>query len=322
MIGRHGLYEHLDRLLDELEALLEQGWSTHQLRTSSRDEFGSLVAEALVAHEFDARGFKLVPTVGETLEGAKPEFYADDGSLRVGVEVFQPRDWRLLDEFNRKAISLLADADVSLDFRASLVLRLEHLFDEQHRLIHAYPELLERGIAIAGMAMLGKLVAEFARLKAPSHTLIVAYPDVNLEFEAAFEGVAASGDRPDRCVSHGYSTGAYDPEAAFIDILHRVRAKAGERQAGPPASPHIRLLVVDISTNPFVAHLDDDVRRPHYLDALRDFLLPTITEDYDVIGLCVPSWDRGLGPAFVCAVSAEVAEAALGALPGDVITAS
>jgi hypothetical protein len=49
---------------------------------------------------------------------------------------------------------------------------------------------------------------------------------VNLEFEAAFERVAASGDRPDRGVSHGYTTGAYDSRVAFIEILRRVRAKA------------------------------------------------------------------------------------------------
>jgi hypothetical protein len=199
-----------------------------------------------VAHDFVKRGFNLATTVGKTIEGAKPEFYADDASLRIGIEVFEPRDWQLLDKLNRKALSLLADADVPLDFHASLVLRLEHLFDEQHRLIHAHPELFECGIALVGTAMLAKLDAQLVRLEPPSHTLVVAYSDVNLEFEAAFDRVAASGDRPDRGVSHGYSTGAYDPEAAFRNILRRVRAKAGERQAGPPGSSHVRLRQVPV----------------------------------------------------------------------------
>ena len=128
---------------------------------------------------------------------------------------------------------------------------------------------------------------------------------MNLEFEATFEEVAASGDRPDRSVSHGYSVSAYDPEADFMDILRRVHAKARKGQAGPAGSPDVRLLAVDISANPFVAHVNDNVRRPRYVDALRDVLLPTITEDYDVIALCVPSWDCGLCPAFVCSESAR-----------------
>ena len=56
---------------------------------------------------------------------------------------------------------MLADADVPLDFHASLALRLEHLFDKQHRLIHPHPDLLEGSLAVAGAAMLVKLAAEF-----------------------------------------------------------------------------------------------------------------------------------------------------------------
>jgi hypothetical protein len=129
VLGRHNLYEHLDLLLNEIEQLLERGWTTHQLKASSHDEFGSLVSEVLVARHFAVAGFDLAPTVGQTITGVKPEFYASNRATTAGVEVFQPRDWQLIDAFIRKGSQLLVDADIPFDFGASLELRLDHHFN-------------------------------------------------------------------------------------------------------------------------------------------------------------------------------------------------
>jgi hypothetical protein len=320
VIGRHQLYEHLDRLLNEIEALLDQGWTTHQLRASSHDEFGSLVSEVLVGRHFLERGFQLNPTVGQTIFGPKPEFYVSDGTTSTGVEVFQPRDWRLLDEFTRKTSQLLVDADVPFDFRASLDLRLEHQLDEQHRLVQPHPDLLEQGLAAAGAGFFVRLERELEQLAPSERTLVVARADVNLEFEATIEQIETStGDEPVRGVGHGYSVSAYVPEAIFRDILEKVRAKARRQQAGPHRTPHARLLVADLSTSPIQPHLYDDIRPQLYMDAIRDVLAPTVPDDYDVIALCDPSWDGGLNPRSVCARDAHEAEALLGALPPGVV---
>lgn len=317
VLGRHDLYEHLDRLLEETELLLDHGWTTHQLKASSHDEFSSLVSEVLVASHFNKAGLQINPTTGQTVSGVKPEFYVSDGSMTAAVEVFQPRDWRLIDAFIRKGRQLLYDADVPFDYAASLDLRLDHNFDENHKLVHPHPALLEAGLAAAGAGFLQKLAGEIQRLKPSERTLIVSRPDVNLEFEVTLGPVRdADGDEPARAVSHGYATSAYVPEAIFHDILEKVLDKAQRRQAGPPSSPHTRLLAVDLSTSPIQPHLDDGPRQSSYLDDIRDTLGPSVAGgDYDVVALCEPSFEDGLNARFVCTRDVAVATAVLGSVP-------
>jgi hypothetical protein len=317
VIGRHNLYDHLDRLLNEFEELLDRGWTTHQLKASSLDEFGSLVSEVLVARHFAGQGLDLAPTVGQTITGVKPEFYVSDGTMTAGIEVFQPRDWQLIDAFIRKGTQLLVDADIPFDFGAGLELRLEHHFDENGQLVHPHPDLLEAGLAAAGSGFFEKLARELERLAPSALTLIVARADVNLEFEASIEMIEPSqGDEPARGVSHGWSVSAYVPEAIFHDILEKVRDKAGRRQAGQPGSQHARLLAVDLSTSPIKPHLYDTPRQTVYLDDVRDTLGSSVAAgDYDVIALCDPSFDEGLVPLFVCTNERETASTLLGPLP-------
>jgi hypothetical protein len=94
----------------------------HHLGFDAGVEFGSLVSEVLVARHFAAAGFDLAPTVVQTITGVKPEFYASNRATTAGVEVFQPRDWQLIDAFIRKGSQLLVDADIPFDFGASLEL--------------------------------------------------------------------------------------------------------------------------------------------------------------------------------------------------------
>lgn len=317
VLGRHHLYDHLDQLLNEIERLLKHGWTTHQLRASSHDEFGSLVSEVLVARHFADAGFDVAPTVGQTVAGVKPEFYASNGSVKVGVEVFQPRDWQLIDALIRKGTQLLYDADIPFDYGASLELRLDHHFDVDGNLVHPHPALLEAGLAAAGSSFFEKLMREVEAIAPSARTLIVSRPDVNLEFEVRIEPIqSAAADEPDRFVSHGWSTGAYVPEAMFHDTAEKVLDKAKRKQAGPPGSPHARLLAVDLSSSPIRPHLYDAPRRSLYLDDVRNTLGPSVAAgDYDVIALCDPSLDGGLKPLFVCAHDEDVAAAILGALP-------
>jgi hypothetical protein len=317
VLGRHDLYAHLDRLLEEIEQLLAHGWTTHQLKASSHDEFGSLVSEVLVASHFDKAGLQINPTTGQTVSGVKPEFYVSDGSMTAAVEVFQPRDWRLIDAFIRKGTQLLYDADVPFDYAASLDLRLDHHFDEKHKLVHPHPALLEAGLAAAGAGFLEKLTRELERLVPGERTLIVSRPGVNLELEVVFGPVQeADGDEPARAISHGYSTSGYVPEAIFHDILEKVLDKAQRRQAGQPGSPHTRLLAVDLSTSPIQPHLTDGPRQSACLDDIRDTLGPSVADgDYDIVALCQPSFNEGLNARFVCTSAAAVASALLSSLP-------
>jgi hypothetical protein len=134
---------------------------------------------------------------------------------------------------------------------------------------------------------------------------------VNLEFEVSIGPIEPSaGEEPDRRVSHSWSTGAYVPEAIFHDILEKVLDKAQRRQAGPPGSPHRRLLAVDLSTTPIQPHLYDGQRQPLYVDDVRDTLGPSVAAgDYDVIALCDPSFEEGLTPLFLCTNDEETAAA-------------
>jgi hypothetical protein len=221
------------------------------------------------------------------------------------VEVFQPRDWQLIDGFARKATGLLLNADVPTDFYASITLRLEHDFNSEHRLLHPHPEVLEAGLGEAMPEFLAGLADKVAALGEPDDRLVVSRPDVNLELETTFESVAPSGEEPDRAIAYGYSVSAYSPEWIFGDILRRIRSKAGERQAGGPGEPRIRLLIVDLSTSPISAHLDDEIRRPRYDQLFDDIVRPCAPDDYDVIALCEPSWEHGLSPRFVAAGDTE-----------------
>jgi hypothetical protein len=321
VLGRHNLYDHLDRLLNEIERLFEDGWTTHQLKASSHDEFGSLVSEVLVARHLADAGFDLSPTVGQTISGVKPEFYASNSTTTVGVEVFQPRDWQLIDAFIRKGTQLLYDADIPFDYGASLELRLDHHFDEDGKLVHPHPAVLEAGLTAAGSGFFDKLVREIEFIAPTARTLIVSRPDVNLEFEVKIEPIReAAGDEPARGISHGWSTAAHVPESIFHDIVEKVLDKAQKKQAGPPGSPHTRLLTVDLSTSPIQPHLYDAPRQQLYLDDIRDTLGPSVAAgDYDAIALCNPSFDHGLNPLFVCASDEESASAVPDALPAGLV---
>lgn len=275
----------------------------------------------LVGRHFGTTGFDLVPTVGQTITGVKPEFYVSNGATTAGVEVFQPRDWQLIDAFIRKGSQLLVDADIPFDFGASLELRLDHHFNADGELVHPHPALLEAGLAAAGAGFFEKLLRELERIEPSARTLIVSRPDVNLEFEVSVGSIAASsGAEPDRVVSHGWSTGAYVPEAIFHDILEKVLDKARRRQAGPPGSLHRRLLAVDLSTSPIQPHLYDAPRQTLYVDDVRATLGPSVAAgDYDVIALCDSSFDEGLKPLFVSTNDEETASVVVGALPSGTV---
>ena len=323
VIGRSDAYPHLAQLLQELESCLARGWTSHQLKASSHDEFGSLVSELHAARHFLGRGFTLNTTTGETIAGRKPEFYVSDGEIDAGVEVFQPRDWRLLDEFTSKASAFLFNADLGRDYLATLALGLEHEFDEHHRLIHPHPELYEDGLRDAGEQLFAELEAKLPKLTAPEDSLTVAPANINLKLDATFEYVGESGDEPVREIRHGYSVSAYSPEWIFGEIAEKVRAKARRRQAGAPDVNYTRLLIVDLSTSPIRPHLDDTIRRPRYLEVIQDTLGETVRCDYDIIALCESTLDDGLQPRFVVATAkaAEAAERLVGPLEMHVLIA-
>jgi putative transposase len=56
----------------------------------------------------------------------------------------------------------------AFDYNASLELRLEHHFDENHKLVHPHSALLEAGLAAAGASFLEKLTRELERLEPQS----------------------------------------------------------------------------------------------------------------------------------------------------------
>lgn len=311
ILGRADVYPHLDALLSVLERCLESGWDAHQLGARDRDEFASLISDLQVAEHFLLRGCTLSSPLGMALEGAKPDMFVMSGRKGAIVEVFRPRELQAFYSFSTDVSRLLTEADVPLDYQATVDVRcMADLAPEGKLISPRHPIALDEAFQSLGDTPLEAAASRIAALRpSPGEEFSFEWPEANLKIHFAFANIRPSGDEPSRWVSlGGPAHGGYDPVGMLERLMKPIARKAQKRQAGEPGD-YTRVLVCDVSDAVVEPHLGDTApsRIEGYVGVMRRWLEPRVERDYDVIALCRRrGWNRGVELAFcVCGDGAD-----------------
>jgi hypothetical protein len=302
ILGRSEGFPRLDALLLTLESCLHRGWDAHQLGTRDRDEFASLVSELAVVEHCLLRAFSIRSTIGLRTDGPKPDLLVSSDGHQAVIEVFRPRELHAFHAFDRDVSRLFLEADVQLDFRSSVDLRLLSDFSPDGQLISPpHPIDLDDALAPVVDDALARL-ADALSTAAPTKRveLVGEWPDQNLTLECELSDIHRSvGDEPARLVGFGKSYGSYDPIGMLRRLIGPIVRKAKKRQAGDRGEA-ARVLVCDVGGTVVLAHLDEHVRTEQFVEVLVEELTQSVQDDYDVIALCEHTdWGESLRTYFV-----------------------
>lgn len=297
ILGRANLYDHLDDLLESLERCLGSGWDAHQLSTTSRHEFASLMSDLHVAEHCMLQGFTVESPLGATIEGRKPDLFIRQGDMEAVIEVFRPHEIPAFHSFLGDVATLLMEADIALDFRGDVQLGCAADFDGADRLASLWhPVDLNEALVPLYEAALERLGAALAALEpADTRAIVQEWSDENVRLVVTLDDIGlSSGREPAREVWTGQSYGGYDPVEMLKRLVQPIAAKAARRQAGEPG-PRSRVLICDVSATVVAAHLDEPQRRTAFVGVLEKGLESCLGRDYDVIALCQQrGWSRAL----------------------------
>ena len=194
------------------------------LTTTARAQFSARLTEALVADHFLLKGFQVrsIPRGN----GRTADFVVDDGALAATVEVYSPREWEAVDDWETALWDTVKNLDVPQVFRVSVNTRAEPLTD---------PWTVAHWLRHTGADVLSRIEADLLELVARGATTLqktYEHSPYPIETEVDFEVVAQHGHHRSRFIFRGSPTvSGYAPEGMFLRVVrHKLRKKAHRRQ--------------------------------------------------------------------------------------------
>ncbi len=267
-------YPHLREALRAIEAAATAGMSLKELREAKRRaEFGSLLAEVLVADHFLSRGLAVSPRSSRGSKNPDLDLAAD--GFTAAVEVYSPRSWHWREDWLEDVSDTLKYADIAYAFAATV--------DVVVKGVPVHADLLEDMILRTGQDVLRRLEAGLDTLDENAAGAVWRYEHQGGEMTTTVE---FSHVRPERCglvraigiSGPGHVSGA---DAEFGQLIDKIREKAGKRQASR-GEGEIRGLAIDVSRTKLdylleTGRLQFDATSGLDLDALElDFVALTV----------------------------------------------
>jgi hypothetical protein len=292
-------YEHLREPVVQLEEVHAAGCTFEQmLKTTSREQFVSLSAEVLVAHDLLRRGYA-VETIDRSGDRS-PDLRVRGKGVDMAVEVYSPRELRAVDEWVHEVTDLLQYVDVRASFNSNVSTVIEKPIPPDPESLDPWApdKMLER----TGGTVLAEINSDFEDALRDLRPIDKSYhhPGTPMITTVTLDNVRSALDAgPARNGSFsppGFS--GYSPAGVFGKIVGRAVRKAQARQTHTVGALTRALVVYLMGTS-----IAQDLTHPAHLkqaEAVLDDVDPT---DYglDVIAFVVRTLPRGLG--YVLAIS-------------------
>lgn len=254
-------YPHLRQALRAIDGALVAGDFGDLLRTGDYAQFAARLSEVWAADHFLLRDFS-VATLAASGERAG-DLRVVRGSIEATLEIYSPRIWLALADWDTAVADELKNVDEPLDYVGGADTRVDAM---------APPWEVAAMVADTAAAVLNEIAADFAAALASRQPYKKTYRhgDHPLETTVELESVRDSDGMPARLIARGgpgYS--GYSPAGMFRRIIERqVHSKAARRQAAA-APTGLRGLVVDLSRTVGIA---DDLRHPAHRQQALDVL--------------------------------------------------
>jgi hypothetical protein len=258
-------YAHLRQSLRAIEnGLAARCRFGDLLTTRDYPQFAARMSEVRVADHFLLRDFAVatLPASGARVADLR----VNRGDVEATLEVYSPRVWLALADWERTVRDELKNIDEPLDYVASVDTRVLDLAPP--------PWVIADMLEETGPPLFAELKCDFdAALAARQpYRKVYRHGDYALETQVELDWVSESSGKPGRVIGHGGPpVSGYSPASMFRRIIERqVYGKAGRRQAAT-ATTRLRGLVVDLSRTAGIAN---DLRQPAHrgqaLEVLRE----------------------------------------------------
>jgi hypothetical protein len=229
-------YPHLREGLRAIDDDIHAGMSLKELRNEvDRGNFGSFLAEALVADHFLERGLS-VSRGGKT---GKPDLEIGATDFTATVEIFSPWNWQARGDWLGDVIDALKNADVPYEYAASVSVSTG---------LPMHSDVVEATINETGPAVLQQLNDDIAGLTASATGTTWTYDHAGTPMTTTIEllHVADNSAAPVRMIGSSPPGDLFQADQEFDDLLSKIVGKAGQKQATRGAG-EFRGLAVDAS---------------------------------------------------------------------------
>lgn len=230
-------YPHLREALRAIEAVTAGRMTLKNLLAAkSRGEFGSLLAEVLLADHFLSRG--LTVSGHSSPNGKNPDLEVAAAGFTATVEVYSPRSWHWREDWLDDVRDTLKNADIPFAFVATVGVAGPP--------VHA--DLLQDTIVRTGQDVLRRLQVDLDSVEETEVGAVWRYEHEGSEMSTTVEfsyvehqtgglmrsiGIAEPGD-------------SFGADVEFAALIAKIREKAEKRQAAH-GEGQIRGLAVDVS---------------------------------------------------------------------------
>jgi hypothetical protein len=293
-------YPHLMSLLRALDECIADGWEQPTLiRTRAQKEFGSAVAELLVADNFRKRGFAIESFDNTKGSDSVPDIFIRGKNLALCAEVYCPRDWDGMNHFEDDLTLGVEHLDAPYDFQFKITLCLLKEFDPEGRRLLFDPwefsEATEKG-EVKTQPILAEVQGCLAPPAKREATVCSREECHNILIQVHLKEIETGKGRvPSRWGSVFPPTlTGYAPELMFDQLVtRRISKKLKKRQALILQGQHIRALIVDVSGLGYTSVFE----QPCYLGRFGKSLRAHISSDLldvDLVLFVLPRADDGI----------------------------
>jgi hypothetical protein len=275
-------YPHLREALRAIEAAAAAGMSLKELREARlRGEFGSLLAEVLLADHFLSRD--LAVSKRSSRGGKNPDLEVGAEGLAATIEVYSPRSWHWREDWIDDVRDAVKNADIPYAYTATVDIAVNE------SPVHA--DLLEDMILRTGQDVLRRVREDLAGLDESATATKRDYEHTGSEMITTIEFAHVEPEAIEvvRLIGIGGPGDSFSAEVEFSDLITKIREKAEKHQAAD-GDGTVRGLTVDVSRTGLdylleTGRLTFDASSGLDLDAL----------ELDLIALTTPRRGRG-GP--------------------------
>ena len=229
-------YPHLREGLRAIDNDIRAGMSLKELRNEvDRGNFGSFLAEALVADHFLQRGL----TVSRGGKTGKPDLEIGAGDFTATVEVYSPRNWQARGDWLGHVIDALKNADIPYEYAASVSVSTA---------MPMHSDDVEAIINETGAGLLQRLSDDIAGLTASASGTTWTYDHASKPMTTSVELLHVADNRtaPVRMIGSSPPGDLFQADKEFDDLLDKIVGKASQKQASQGAG-EFRGLAVDAS---------------------------------------------------------------------------